>query len=47
MTPMENMTELSQGHERLPPQALEAALAQRSEIAPLLLENLSQTVAEL
>jgi len=47
MTPVEILTELSQGHERLPRQALEAALAQRSEIAPLLLENLSQTVAEL
>ena len=47
MTPVEILTELSQGHERLPRQALEAALAQRSEIAPLLLENLSQTVAEV
>jgi hypothetical protein len=47
MTPVEILTGLSQGHESLPRQALEAALAQRSEIAPLLLEKLSQTVAEV
>src|SRR5208283_4339292 len=46
-TPSEILKALSQGHERLPREALEAASSQRSEVSVLLLEKLSQAVAEI
>ncbi len=39
MTPPEIMTALSQGHERPPRDALEAASPQRSEVSSLLLKT--------
>ena len=47
MTPSEILKALSQGHARLPGEALEAASSQRSEVSVLLLEKLSQAVAEI
>jgi hypothetical protein len=47
MTPSEIMKALSKGHARLPGEALEAASSQRSEVSVLLLEKLSQAVAEI
>jgi len=47
MTPSEILKALSQGHERWPGDALEAASSRRSEVSALLLEKLAQTVAEI
>ena len=47
MTPSEILKALSQGHERWPGDALEAASSQRSEVSSLLLEKLAQAVAEI
>ena len=47
MTPPEILKALSQGHERWPGDALEAASSQRSKVSLLLLEKLAQTVAEI
>ncbi len=47
MTPSEIMKALSQGHERWPGDALEAASSQRPELSTLLLEKLAQAVAEI
>ncbi len=46
MTPSEILKALSQGHERWPGDALEAASSQRSKVSSLLLEKLAQAVAE-
>ena len=47
MTPSEILKALSQGHERWPGDALEAASSQRSKVSSLLLEKLAQAVAEI
>jgi hypothetical protein len=47
MTPSQIMKGLSKKHDRWPGAALEAASAQRSEVRPLLLEELSRGVAEI
>ena len=47
MTPSQILKVLSQGHDRWPGEALEAASAQRSEVGVLLLEKLAQAVAEI
>ena len=47
MTPSEILEALSQGHERWPGDALEAASSQRSKVSSLLLEKLAQAVAEV
>lgn len=47
MTPPEILKALSQGHERWPGDALEAASSQRSKVSLLLLEKLAQAVAEI
>ena len=47
MTPSQILKALSQGHERWPGDALEAASSQRSEVSSLLLETLAQAVAEI
>jgi hypothetical protein len=47
MTPSEILKAVSQGHERWPGDALEAASSQRSEVGSLLLEKLAQAVAEI
>src|SRR5271166_5190333 len=47
MTPPEILKSLSQGHERWPGDALEAASSQRSEVSALLLAKLAQAVAEI
>jgi len=47
MTPSQILQVLSQGHDRWPGEALEAASAQRSEVGVLLLEKLAQAVAEI
>jgi len=47
MAPSEILKALSQGHERWPGDALEAASSQRSKVSSLLLENLAQAVAEV
>ena len=47
MTPPEILKALSQGHERWPGDALEAASSQRSKVSSLLLEKLAQAVAEI
>jgi hypothetical protein len=47
MTPSEILKSLSQGHERWPGDALEAASSQRSEVSALLLATLAQAVAEI
>ena len=47
MTPPEILKALSQGHERWPGEALEAASSQRSEVSSLLLETLARAVAEI
>ncbi len=44
MTPPEIVKDLSQGHDRWPGDALEAASSQRSEVSSLLLEKLAQAV---
>ena len=47
MTPSEILKALSQGHERWPGDALEAASSQRSKVSSLLFEKLAQAVAEI
>ena len=47
MMPSQILKVLSQGHDRWPGEALEAASAQRSEVGVLLLEKLAQAVAEI
>jgi hypothetical protein len=47
MTPSEILKALSQGHERWPGDAPEAASSQRSKVSSLLLEKLAQPVAEI
>ena len=47
MTPSEILKALSQGHERWPGDAIEAASSQRSEVRSLLFEKLAQAVAEI
>ena len=47
MAPSEILKALSQGHERWPGDALEAASSQRSKVSSLLLEKLAQAVAEI
>ncbi len=47
MTPSQILKALSQGHARLPGEALEAASSQRSEVSVLLLEKLTQGAAEI
>ncbi len=47
MTPLEIMKALSHGHGHWPGDALEAASSQRPEVSTLLLERLSQAVAEI
>jgi len=47
MAPSEILKALSQGHERWPGDALEAASSQRSKVSSLLLEKLAQAVAEV
>src|SRR5271165_3531699 len=47
MTPSEILKALSQGHERWPGDALEAASSQRSKVSSLLLEKLAQAVADI
>jgi hypothetical protein len=46
MAPWEILKALSQGHERWPGDALEAASSQRSKVSSLLLERLAQAVAK-
>ena len=43
MTPSQILKVLSQGHDRWPGEALEAASAQRSEVGALLLEKLARS----
>jgi hypothetical protein len=47
MVPSEILKALSQGHERWPGDALEAASSHRSKVSSLLLEKLAQAVAEV
>ena len=47
MTPSEILKALSQGHERWPGDALEAASSQRSKVSSLLFEKLAQAVAKI
>src|SRR5271166_2264766 len=47
MTSPEILKALSQGHERWPGDAVEAASSRRSEVSSLLLEKLAQAVAEI
>jgi hypothetical protein len=47
MAPSEILKALSQGDERWPGDALEAASSQRSKVSSLLLERLAQAVAEI
>ena len=47
MAPSEILEALSQGHERWPGDALEAASSQRTKVSSLLLEKLAQAVAKI